>query len=196
MELAFAFLLGGGVMFLLHAAWQRGFGRGQPTELLTTPALDLNEADEAALSQLPGLGPQRAKRIVEHRQAHGAFSSIDDLVQVDGLGSYLVQKVRPALRVTGAEQAKPSPAAGQSGPPSRKAAPAAPLDVNAATAAELMRLPGIGPTLAERIVDDRRRRGPYLQLDDLARIPGIKAKTIEKLRPYLLVPQPPLAGRA
>lgn len=52
------------------------------------------------------------------------------------------------------------------------------LSLNAASAAELTRLPGIGPTLAARIVAAR----PFERLDDLLRVPGIGPKTLAALR--------------
>lgn len=56
------------------------------------------------------------------------------------------------------------------------------IDVDRATAAELRLLPGIGPALAERIVADRRARGPFGSLDALARVPRIGPATIRDLR--------------
>lgn len=47
------------------------------------------------------------------------------------------------------------------------------IDVNRASAAELALLPGIGPALAGRIVEDRERNGPFATLDDLVRVRGI-----------------------
>ena len=58
------------------------------------------------------------------------------------------------------------------------APPDAPLDVNRASAPELARLPGIGPTLAARIVEAR----PFATLDDLARVPGLRRATLERVR--------------
>jgi len=52
------------------------------------------------------------------------------------------------------------------------------LSLNAASEAELARLPGIGPTLAGRIVAAR----PFARLDDLLRVPGIGPKTLSALR--------------
>ncbi|MFN3285702.1 MAG: ComEA family DNA-binding protein [bacterium] len=70
--------------------------------------------------------------------------------------------------------------------------PAAPgplaVSVNLATAEELERLPGIGPVLARRIVEDRARNGQYTRPEDLLRVKGIGRKTLDKLRPYLRVP--------
>lgn len=48
-----------------------------------------------------------------------------------------------------------------------------PIDLNAASAEELALLPGIGPHLAARIVEDRARNGPYRSLEDLARVRGV-----------------------
>ena len=47
------------------------------------------------------------------------------------------------------------------------------VDLNSATAAELDALPGIGPVLAQRIVDHRTRNGPFRTVDELDDVPGI-----------------------
>lgn len=57
------------------------------------------------------------------------------------------------------------------------------LDINRADAAALRLLPGIGPTLAERILRARRRHGPFPTLDALAGVRGIGPETLERLRP-------------
>ena len=54
--------------------------------------------------------------------------------------------------------------------------------LNAATAEELASLPGIGPVLAQRIVEDRSRHGRFVTLSDLSRVKGITAKILEKLK--------------
>lgn len=64
------------------------------------------------------------------------------------------------------------------------------IDINAAGASELQLLPGIGPTLAERIVADRLERGPFSTLDDLARVEGVGPRTIADLRPFAHVDNP------
>lgn len=61
------------------------------------------------------------------------------------------------------------------------------LNVNTATAAELEALPGIGPTLAARIVEDRQTNGPFATVDDLKRVKGIGDKLLERIRPYVTV---------
>lgn len=60
-----------------------------------------------------------------------------------------------------------------------------PLDLNADSAADLERLPGIGPVLAERIVADRARRGPFASVRALARVPGVGPVTVAAIRPLV-----------
>jgi competence protein ComEA len=69
------------------------------------------------------------------------------------------------------------------------------VDVNKAEWPELAQLPGIGETLAQRIVTSRDERGPFLDHADLRRVRGIGPKTLEKIRPYLR-PIPPAANVA
>ncbi len=59
------------------------------------------------------------------------------------------------------------------------------VDINTADWPELMQLPGIGQTLAQRIVQSRQTDGPFAGQDDLRRVHGIGQKTLERIRPYL-----------
>jgi competence protein ComEA len=61
------------------------------------------------------------------------------------------------------------------------------LDLNRASADELEGLPGIGPKTAQRILDDRRTRGPFRKPSDLTRVKGIGAKTLARLLPHVTV---------
>ncbi|MGE0792153.1 MAG: ComEA family DNA-binding protein [Sandaracinaceae bacterium] len=61
------------------------------------------------------------------------------------------------------------------------------LDVNAAGTADLELLPRIGPTLAQRIVDDRRENGPFPSVEALTRVRGIGPRTLDGLRPHVRV---------
>ena len=73
-------------------------------------------------------------------------------------------------------------------------APAGPagavLDLDTATASELDRLPGIGPVLAARIVEQRRLHGRFRSVDELLSVPGIGPRLLERLRPWLREPHP------
>lgn len=66
-------------------------------------------------------------------------------------------------------------------------APPRPLDLNRATAAELARLPGVGPGLAQRILDERERRGGFDSPEALRRIVGLGPKKLAALRGLVTV---------
>lgn len=70
------------------------------------------------------------------------------------------------------------------------------LDINTADWPELTMLPGVGQTLAQRIVQWREQNGPFVDNDDLLRVPGIGPKTLRRIRPYLLpISDPESAAR-
>ena len=64
------------------------------------------------------------------------------------------------------------------------------IDPNTASLEDLLGLPGVGPVLAGRILEDRRQNGPYRSLQDLIRVKGIGVRTLEKLRPHLRIDDP------
>jgi competence protein ComEA len=66
------------------------------------------------------------------------------------------------------------------------AAPAAPIDINAADASELETLPGVGANLAERIVSYREQNGPFAALDDLLDVGGMTQKRLDDIEPFLV----------
>ncbi len=61
------------------------------------------------------------------------------------------------------------------------------LDVNTATAEDLEALPGVGPVLAQRIIEYRRARGPFQQIDDLLSVHGIGRKKLAHLATLITV---------
>jgi competence protein ComEA len=56
--------------------------------------IDVNRADAAALTALPGIGPVLAERIVAHRLRHGPFEVVADLAAVRGVGPRLIERIR------------------------------------------------------------------------------------------------------
>lgn len=63
----------------------------------------------------------------------------------------------------------------------------APVNLNSATAADLDGLPGIGPVLAQRIVDYRKQQGPFTAVDQLDDVPGIGPALFAQLRKRVTV---------
>ncbi len=71
-----------------------------------------------------------------------------------------------------------------------KPKPRRPIDLNTATLDQLEELPGIGPKMAQRILDFREKSGPFERVTDLRAVRGIGRKRFEKIRPYVTVGSP------
>jgi competence protein ComEA len=61
--------------------------------------LDLNQATLQQLDALPGVGPATAQAILDYRAQHGSFRSVDDLLNVRGIGDAKLEQMRPLVRV-------------------------------------------------------------------------------------------------
>lgn len=72
-----------------------GSGGGADAE----EVVDLNSADQAALETLPGIGPSLAGRILAWRDEHGRFGSVEDLLDVSGIGDGRFADLRDRVRV-------------------------------------------------------------------------------------------------
>ena len=59
-----------------------------------TGKVNVNTASAEQLTALPGVGPKLAARIVEHRQKEGAFHSVQDLLNVKGIGEKNLAKIQ------------------------------------------------------------------------------------------------------
>lgn len=71
-------------------------------------ALDLNSATAAQLDGVKGIGPGKAKAIVDYREKNGPFKSIDELKNVKGFGDKSVARLRGELTVGAAMPARPA----------------------------------------------------------------------------------------
>lgn len=79
----------------------------------------------------------------------------------------------------------PAPAPTSSGGGEKAAGPGGGtglIDINTADATALDELPGVGPAIAQRIIDHREANGPFASVDDLEQVPGIGPATVDKLR--------------
>ena len=96
----------------------------------------------------------------------------------------------PVTALVGETPAAPAPPptpARVTPPPAPDPAPLKPLDVNRAAAGELAALPGVGPALAQRIVEERERRGRFDSPEALRYVLGMGPKKLAAIRRFITV---------
>lgn len=146
--------------------------------------LDLNSATVADLVRLPGIGKVKANAIVDYRKQAGGFQSVDDLRRVKGVGKVTLEKLRPLVSVGGQPAAQPAAASAQKAVAKRSGPK---VDLNRATAKELMALPGIGKVKANAIVEYRAANGAFTSIHGLSAVRGISSKTVASLADSITV---------
>jgi competence ComEA-like helix-hairpin-helix protein len=109
LALATALLLG----FLIgYAVWETvpsdSFvigGRRETGDLISDYAddsrgrIDINTASATELTDLPGIGPELSRRIIEYREQYGPFAEVDGLLNVKGIGEKVLEGLRPYAAV-------------------------------------------------------------------------------------------------
>lgn len=76
-----------------------GGGPGAPGSSGAEPLINVNTATLDQLESLPGIGPALGQRIIDYRQQHGPFRSVDDLLNVSGIGEKRLADLRPKVTV-------------------------------------------------------------------------------------------------
>jgi len=75
-------------------------GAATPAGISDSGLIDINTANLADLDQLPGIGPVIAQRIVDFRELHGPFESLDQLDEVEGISPGMVENIRPKATIS------------------------------------------------------------------------------------------------
>ena len=70
----------------------------EDTKPMVAAKININTADVAELTTIPGIGPKTAEAIVAYRKDKGEFKKIDDLVEVKGIGPKKLENIRPYLQ--------------------------------------------------------------------------------------------------
>ena len=142
-------------------------------ETKTIKKVDLNKATSGQLEELPGIGPALSKKIIAGRP----YKSVDELSKV-GLSAIEIRKINSLVTVGAAFDSTPI----NDVKPRGKTGKPAPVDLNKATAKQLVELPGIESTYAKKIIAAR----PYKTTDDLAKA-GIPSATVARIKSLVVV---------
>lgn len=166
--LMIAFFVVLGMIEVLGKEKEREASKPQPQAKTVRFPIDLNSATVDELVAIPGIGTVKAQAIVSHREKIGRFTSLDQLLDVSGIGRKTLEKMEKYVFVSGETQVNTKVRSK--------------INVNTATQEELEGLPSIGPAKAKAIVEYRTKNGPFQSPEDLLKVPGIGEKTLEKLR--------------
>ena len=173
------------VVLVVRAYLPIWFTRPLPNSPRTSVAsLDINHATPAELQSLPGVGPELAAAIVAKRSEQ-PFGNVSELRTVPGVGPKTFDVLKSHVTVsepTIDKQDQVEELKRKGYVPTENTA--GKVNINTATAAELEKLPRIGPVLAEAIVATRKQK-EFASVEDLRRVRGIGAKTLEALRPFV-----------
>ncbi|CAN4272509.1 Competence protein ComEA, helix-hairpin-helix domain [Methylophilaceae bacterium] len=71
-------------------------------------AVNINTANQTELESLPGIGPVKAKAILEYRKKNGGFKSVDELTRVDGIGPVTLKNARNDIVLDASATSKPT----------------------------------------------------------------------------------------
>jgi competence protein ComEA len=82
-----------------------GARSGGAPETRLVGVVNINTATAEELELLPGIGPARARAILEYRKTQGPFERVEDLTKVSGIGESAFERIRPHLRIDGKSDA-------------------------------------------------------------------------------------------
>ena len=150
-----------------------------------TGLIDVNRADLQELQRINGVGPAIAQRIIDYRQTHGAFTRIEDLRNVKGIGQSRLEQIRPQVAIRGGSSYSTGITLSRKTQTSSTSSNL--IDINHATSQELQRINGIGKVTAERIIEYRNSHGAFRRPEDLMNVRGIGASKLNQIRNQIVI---------
>ena len=130
---------------------------------------DINVANSATLQTASGIGPAKARAIIEYRGQFGPFATLEDVSRASGIGQSTIENIRQAnlcvqeVSGLGGGAANPS-AAPVDAKPTEQSGRSGCTDINAASSATLQTVAGVGPSKARAIIEHIGRNGPFQKL--------------------------------
>ena len=174
-------------MLALVVAGAVGVGAVEWRERTGVPSADLYATSDAAF-EAASRGAPAAARLLASPEASAPSATpnpVPDLAPADTIAPLALSVPVSDAEPTPTEATRPEAGASPV-TPSRRSSAKAPgrANLNTGGSAELQRLPGVGPALAQRIMDYRAQNGPFRSVDEVVGVKGIGEKTLEKMRPY------------
>ncbi len=131
----------------------------------TDEVVEINTADSARLTQVKGIGPGFASRIIKYRAQLGGFINKQQLTEVYGIDTARYAEISPRVAVNAARIKK--------------------IHINSVTIDELRPFPYLNFKQMNAIIEYRKQHGDYHAMDDLRQIVILDAEILRKIAPYL-----------
>ncbi|KAG2465025.1 EEPD1 protein, partial [Polypterus senegalus] len=151
--------------------------------LVNQERLNINTATEEELMTLPGVNRMVAQNIVEYRECIGGFKKVEDLALVSGVGATKLEQIKLEIcvsnRTGSSTQQSPSSVRREQSPEQLASGR---ININTATAAQLMSIRGVTDKIAKSIVDYRRENGPFRSIEDMVKVPCVNSSFLDKIR--------------
>jgi len=128
--------------------------------------IDINTADSTELTNLKGIGPVFARRIINYRNKLGGFYQKEQLREVWGIDSILFNRIEPFVVLGNAIKL---------------------IDINTVSFEQLKTHPYLTYNLANSIIQIRNRTGRFKKIEDIKKSVLLKPEIFEKIKPYLTV---------
>lgn len=148
--------------------------------LVNQERLNINAATEEELMTLPGVNRGVARNIVDYRERIGGFRKVEDLALVSGVGAVKLEAVKLEICVSsrgGSSQHSPSSLRRDA-----ELQPSAGVNINSATAAQLVSIRGVTDKMAHNVVAFRAEHGAFRSIEDLVRVPSFSSSLLDKIR--------------
>ena len=147
----------------------------------------INAADSATLQTIVGIGPAKARAILEYIERNGPFRSIYEVTKVSGVGPSTLANIRQAGFCAGESGGDgPQPTASPSDEAAEERgdedAQGGCTDINTADSRALESIVGIGPSKARAIQEHISRNGPFRSIDQVVRVRGVGPSTLANIR--------------
>ena len=145
--------------------------------------ININTAGYEELQEITGVGPVLAQRIIDYRNQNGPFQIIEEIKNVSGIGDVTFEKMKDEITV--GDVIAPSPTPPPLPPPQTPEAEK--ININTASYDELLEITGVGPVIAQKIIDYRNENGLFQQIEDIKNVKGIGDVTFEKMKDEITV---------
>ena len=151
--------------------------------------IDLNKATTEELETLPGIGPSKARAIIEYREKM-PFTKPEDIMNVPGIGQKTYEKMKDRIKVEGKEtntQIVTANVGNTNTAINTNNGQSVKININTADSETLQELPNIGPTKAQAIIEYRNQNGSFKSIDEIKNVKGIGDKTFEQLKDLICI---------